>query len=44
MKLGEKYDMRGSTDGGVTWPYVQKNYLVDKQKWSFELPGKEYCK
>jgi hypothetical protein len=44
MKLGEKYDMRGSTDGGVTWPYVQKNYLVDKQIWSFELPGKEYCK
>lgn len=44
MLLGKKYDMRGSTDGGVTWPYVQKNYLVDKQLWSFELPGKEYCK
>lgn len=44
MQLGKKYDMRGSTDGGVTWPYVQKNYLVDKQIWSFELPGKEYCK
>lgn len=44
MQLGKKYDMRGSTDGGVTWPYVQKNYLVDKQLWSFELPGKEYCK
>ncbi len=44
MQLNKKYDMRGSTDGGVTWPYVQKNYLVDKQLWSFELPGKEYCK
>lgn len=44
MQLGKKYDMRGSTDGGVTWPYVQRDYLVDKQIWSFELPGKEYCK
>ena len=44
MQLGKKYDMRGSTDGGVTWPYVQKNHVFDKQTWSFELPGKEYCK
>lgn len=29
IKLGEEYDIRGSTDGGVTWPYVQKNYLIN---------------
>lgn len=44
IKLGEKYDIRGSTDGGVTWPYVQKNYLINKQIWSFKLSGTEYCK
>ncbi len=44
LKLGEEYDLRGSTDGGVTWPYVQKKYLINKQIWSFKLSGTEYCK
>lgn len=44
VEIGKRYDLRGSTDGGVSWPYVQKNYLIDKQAWGFDLPGKEYCK
>ena len=46
LQLGKRYDLRGSTDGGVTWPYKQNNYLIDKKKWGFEILGDElgYCK
>ncbi|WP_305951739.1 hypothetical protein [Emticicia oligotrophica] len=44
MQVGQKFDLRASTDGGVSWPYVQKNYLIDKQNWSFRITMKDYCK
>lgn len=46
LQLGKRYDLRASTDGGVTWPYKQNNYLIDKKKWAFEILGDElgYCK
>lgn len=46
LQLGQRYDLRASTDGGVTWPYKQNNYLIDKKKWAFEILGDElgYCK
>ncbi|MBA4850539.1 hypothetical protein [Emticicia sp. BO119] len=46
LRIGQKYDLRASTDGGVNWPYKQNNYLIDKKKWAFEILGDElgYCK
>lgn len=46
LQMGKRYDLRASTDGGVTWPYKQNNYLIDKKKWAFEILGDElgYCK
>lgn len=46
LQFGRRYDLRASTDGGVTWPYKQNNYLIDKKKWAFEILGDElgYCK
>lgn len=46
IRMGQKYDLRASTDGGVNWPYKQNNYLIDKRRWAFEILGDElgYCK
>ncbi len=46
LRIGQRYDLRASTDGGVNWPYKQNNYLIDKRRWSFEILGEElgYCK
>ncbi|MCY1384738.1 hypothetical protein D9M69_730320 [compost metagenome] len=44
LKIGQRYDLRGSTDGGVSWPYTSKNAHVDKAYWYFELKDLGYCK
>ena len=46
LRMGQRYDLRASTDGGVNWPYKQNNYLIDKRRWAFEILGDElgYCK
>ena len=46
LRVGNKYDLRASTDGGVSWPYKQLDYLISKRKWGFEILGDElgYCR
>ncbi len=44
LQLDKKYDIRASTDGGVSWPYVQQSYLINKQLWSFKITMDQYCK
>ncbi|WP_341226047.1 hypothetical protein [uncultured Arcticibacterium sp.] len=43
LKIGETYDFRVSTDGGVTWPYKQNNYLIENQRWQFLISADNYC-
>lgn len=44
LQVGQRYDLRLSTDGGVTWPYRQLNYLISKATTSFKLNAEDYCK
>lgn len=44
MMIGKRYDMRGSTDGGVSWPYLNKDVNVNKTNWTAELRDLGYCK
>lgn len=44
LLIGKRYDLRGSTDGGVSWPYQTRNALIDKANWPAELRDLGYCK
>ncbi len=44
LRVGRRYDLRLSTDGGVTWPYKQLNYLIAKASTSFTMNAEDYCK
>lgn len=44
LKISETYDFRVSTDGGVTWPYKENNYLIENQRWQFLISAENYCK
>ncbi|AWV98034.1 hypothetical protein [Arcticibacterium luteifluviistationis] len=43
LKIGETYDFRVSTDGGVTWPYKQNDYIIENQRWQFLISADNYC-
>lgn len=44
LLIGKRYDLRGSTDGGVSWPYQTRNALINKANWPAELRDLGYCK
>lgn len=44
LVVGNHYDLRLSTDGGVTWPYKQVNFLIKKANSTITLEAKDYCK
>jgi len=37
LKFGARYDIRASSDGGVTWPYQQKDQLINKTRWLIDV-------
>lgn len=37
LKFGERYDIRASSDGGVTWPFQQKDQLINKARWLIDV-------
>lgn len=44
LVVGNHYDLRLSTDGGVTWPYKQLNFFIEKSKSTISLEAEDYCK
>jgi len=44
LLIGRRYDLRGSTDGGVSWPYQTLNAHIDKAYWLADLKDLGYCK
>lgn len=37
LKFGARYDLRASSDGGVTWPYQQRDQLINKTRWLIDV-------
>lgn len=44
LVVGNHYDLRLSTDGGVTWPYKQVNFFIEKANSTITLEAEDYCK
>lgn len=42
--LKSTYDFRLSTDGGVSWPYVQSDFKVNVKNWTIQIDASGYCK
>lgn len=42
--LKSTYDFRLSTDGGVTWPFMESNFKVNVKNWKIEIDASGYCK
>jgi hypothetical protein len=37
LGMGKRYDIRASSDNGVTWPFYQNNQLINKTKWPINV-------
>jgi hypothetical protein len=44
VERGKTYDLRISTDGGNTYPYIQEAYTIKYQSFRVNLNAEGYCK